>query len=96
MKKFLTLLLVAAATALLLMNRNPAADEEEHDRDEEPHSPRQKLNKSINSLTGIITLIIYLLISFVTGAWYITWLIFPIAGALNQLINACMDLKEAK
>ena len=38
----------------------------------------------------------FFVISIITGAWYITWLIFPLAGAVKGLVNAILDLKEAK
>ena len=42
-----------------------------------------------------VTLAVFLVLSFVTGAWHITWLIWPILGAVKGIIHACMDLKEA-
>lgn len=56
---------------------------------------RNELNKAIDSLLGIMSLLIYLGISFATNAWWITWLVFPIMGSVNGLIKACIDLKEA-
>lgn len=88
-----TLLLVAAATAVILMNKAPSQDEDPSQ--EEVSSPRQALHESVKSLMGILTLVIYLGISFATGAWYITWLIFPLSGAVKGLIKAILDLKEA-
>lgn len=38
---------------------------------------------------------IYFLVSFLTRAWFITWLIFPITAAVRQLVQAIFDLKEA-
>lgn len=81
----LTLLLVAAATAVLLMNRNCA--------EETDPSPAPKRKE--HPLMGLITLAIYLLLSFLTAAWYITWLVFPIMGAVGGLLRAISDLKEA-
>lgn len=80
------LLLVAAATAVLITNRN--ASEEENGEQE----PKEK---KAPSLMGLLTLGLYLLISFMTGAWYITWLVFPIMGAVRGLVGAINDLKEA-
>ena len=88
---FLMFLLIAAATFLLIMNgedKKEAPTEERAIAMRNPESP-------IKRMIGIITLIIYLIISFSTGAWFITWLIFPIATCVKQLIRACMDLKEA-
>ena len=52
------------------------------------------MKKSINSLISTIGLVLYFIVSFSSGAWHITWLIFPIIGAVNGLVNACLDLKE--
>lgn len=54
-----------------------------------------KLRKSIGSTIGAIGLVLYFIISFATNAWYITWLIFPITGAVKGLANAILDYKEA-
>ena len=53
-------------------------------------------HNAIEKIISTVGLCFYFLISFATGAWYITWLIFPIMAAVKQLINACMDLKEGK
>lgn len=89
----LTLVIVAIATALLLLRKkNESKASEEIKPDSAPENP---LRKSIDSLVGAITLAVYLIVSFATGAWYITWLIFPISGCVKGLINAILDLKEA-
>ena len=54
------------------------------------------LVKTIDSVWGILTLVIYLGISFYSGAWYITWLLFPIMALLQKLIHAIGELKGAK
>lgn len=88
--------IVAVATVVLLQNKTPDEEsKEEVPHSPKPDSPRQQLNKSIDSLVGILTLILYLAVSFFTGAWYITWLIFPLSGAVRGLIKAILDLKEA-
>ena len=92
----LMFLLIAAATVLMVLSD----DGKEKSNDDcgcgTSKAKRDPVRRAIGKIITIVTLCVYLLISFATGAWYITWLIFPIAGALNQLINACMDLKEAK
>ena len=57
-------------------------------------TPEKELRKSVGSLIGAIGLVVYLIVSFLTGGWYITWLIFPILGAVRGLVFAIMDLKE--
>lgn len=67
----------------------------EDDRPEEA-TPGQKLRSAISSVSGILVVIVYLLISFYTHAWGITWVIFPIYVCLSGLIGAIIDYKEAK
>ena len=89
-----TLSIVAVVTVAIIQNQEPD-DEEDIHQSQKTDSPRGELHKSIRSLIGIITLIVYLAVSFLTGAWYITWLIFPLSGAVKGLVRAILDLKEA-
>lgn len=90
----LTIILVASATVLRLTMKHPARPREITVRDV-PQSPRQKLTDSIGSLIWTIGLVTYFIISFATGAWAITWVMFPLIGAVQGLVKAIMDLKEA-
>lgn len=88
-----TLSIVAVATVAIIQNQEPG--HEDFSPAKEADSPRKKLNDSISALAGIATLIVYLGVSLMSGAWYITWLIFPLGGAVKGLIKAILDLKEA-
>ncbi len=91
-------ILIAGATALLIMNRDEKEDREnthsasQKNRYAEPH---QELKKSIGNMIWAIGLALYFLISFMTQAWAITWIIFPLIAAVNGLVRAILDLKEA-
>ena len=56
----------------------------------------RKKGISLGSAVWLAGTVIYFVISFFTNAWFITWLIFPLCGAVHGLIRACFDLKEAK
>lgn len=87
-----TIGVVAIATVLLILGKKkgePAPKSSEHDA-----HPESELTKSINSLIWAIGLAIYFIISFATQAWFITWVIFPMIGAVQGIVKACMDLKE--
>lgn len=84
----LLLVFVAVATAL---RSYCGKDESEDTRDR--HCTRRK---GEYGLLWLIATIIYLSLSFSTHAWYITWIIFPIFAAIQGIIHACKDLKEAK
>lgn len=93
----LMLVLIAAATALMVMNG---------DKDEQPAASTvntsgrsesaRSLIKTIKKFNTLISITVFLVLSFVTGAWYITWMVFPLFSCINGLIAACIDLKEAK
>lgn len=90
-----TLMIVAAATVIMIIYSKKNANEapaNPHPRQED--SPNSELKKSIRKLVFAVGLAVYLLVNFATGAWFITWLIFPITAAINGIINACIDLKE--
>lgn len=87
-----TLTLVAVATVLIILG----AKKETENADVEPGTPQSALAKSINGLIWAIGLAIYFIVSFLTGAWYITWVIFPIIAAVQGLVKAILDLKEGK
>ena len=76
----------------------PTHLEEDHTEEEpsEEVTPGQKLRNAVSSVSGILVVIVYLLISFYTHAWGITWVIFPIYACLSGLISAIIDYKEAK
>lgn len=61
----------------------------------EPMSKEAKKRSIIrkNTMSALWTLVVavYLLVSFLTGAWHITWIIFLIAGAASKLIEAIFD-----
>lgn len=87
-----TLAIAAVATVLLFLSGGINAPAPKKNVKSDAHN---ELNKAIDSLLGILSLIVYLGISFATKAWWITWLVFPILGAVKGLIKACIDLKEA-
>lgn len=94
----LTLLLVAAATALLVMNGKDHRIEEYTPRGTatDPQiTMQEKARESIHTLIWCIGLAVYLIMSFATGAWYITWVMFPLIGCVQGLVDAITDLKEA-
>lgn len=88
------LLMVALATALIIMSAKKEPDVEKPAA--APLTPQEKMRKTIKTAINVIGLVVYLFLSIATEAWYITWLVFPIVAALWQIIDAVLDLKEAK
>ena len=90
----LLLVMIAVATGLLIWVDEDKKQQKADSFDENLTAPQRELRKSIASLISAVTLVLYLAVSFLTGAWYITWVIFPLAGAVKGLIRAILDLKE--
>lgn len=49
---------------------------------------------AVNGAVWALTLTAYFVTSFLTGAWYITWLIFIIGGAVSGIVKAVFDLRK--
>ena len=52
--------------------------------------------KSIEGVIGAICTVIYLIVSFASMAWHITWIIFVINGLICQIIRLFFMLKEGE
>lgn len=94
-----TLMLVAAATYLIILSgkgKNGDHQPYELDQDAPESHASHELRESIGSVIWAVGLAVYLILSFITGGWFITWVIFPLIGCVQGLINAIMDLKGAK
>jgi len=87
--------LIAAATGLLVYNNmtkpryrkesdTMVEDFREWQSDEKD---RKQLRKAISSALWTIIVAVYFIVSFMTGAWWITWIIFIIGGAIESIMN---------
>ena len=88
-----TISIVAVATVAIIV----AGGKEKSVKNdpEAPRTPAQEMRHAVHNVIRTVGLVIYLILSFITGAWHITWLVFPIEAAVWGLVKACMDLKEA-
>ena len=84
--------LIAVATGLLVYNGIYYKKESK----EEQLTKQGTLIKQVTSIVSIIGLIIYLIVSFTTYAWHITWIIFIIVGLINKIIELLFNLKDNK
>lgn len=81
---------VAVATALMVF---AGSREKEAQAEFPPKAPRSPARRAAGTIIWTAAAVLYLILSFGLNAWYITWLIFPIAGCVQGLVGACMDLK---
>ena len=57
--------------------------------DQQQHKKMEQI-KAYQSAMWLIIVALYFVISFTTHAWYITWLIFLVGAALQQLLKAAL------
>lgn len=49
--------------------------------------------KSIGNIVSIGIVILYFIISFITNAWHVTWILFIVGGLLEEIIKLIYSLK---
>ena len=86
-----TIVIAAVATVLIILSSDNKRERERKPDREEPRHPAYKI---IDTILTIVMFVLYFGISFQTGAWHITWLIFPIFACIDGIVKAIFDLKE--
>lgn len=99
------LVIVAIATALIIYNNmskprytkiDDTIVEEFKEFKEWKENRGNKGLAAIFSAIWSLTLAVYFILSFLTGAWHITWVVFLISSAVTSIIKAVYDLKGDK
>lgn len=97
----LMFLFIAAGTGLLIYNgmtkprfRREDTMVEEFKQWQTGNREEMTLRKAIGSALWTITVVIYIIVSFTTGYWHMTWLIFLVAVAVQAIINAAFAFKK--
>ncbi|MCI8568195.1 MAG: helix-turn-helix transcriptional regulator [Bacilli bacterium] len=83
------ILICGIATCIIVYNSMVYQNEKKVKMEEVP-----KLQKQINTIIATIILIIYLTISFTTGAWYITWLLWIVYGLIEEIVKLLFILRS--
>ncbi len=95
-------LLIAGATGLLIYNNMTKPQYLKQDDTlvedfkewQSGTSKNRRVRKSIEGAMWAIITALYLLISFATGAWHITWIMFIVGAAIEKVIRAYFEYKE--
>lgn len=98
----LMFVMIAAATGLLIYHhaskpkKKPEPDTvvQSFKTWQNRNSSRNQLLKAIRSAYWPLVMALYFLLSFGTGKWYITWIIFLIAPAVDSVIKAFLTLND--
>ena len=63
---------------------------------EEADTPEKKHQKSILYITEAIFFVTYIILSFTTMAWHITWVLWIVYAIVEMIIKLVFDLKKEK
>lgn len=96
------LILVGAATCILIYHfiSTPKYIKKEETLVEDfkewknAKNKNKEIRSAISSILWTLTVIIYLLISFIWSIWPISWIIFLVAALLEGIVNLIFKLKE--
>ena len=83
-------ILIAIGTGLIVYNGIYYKKESK----DEPSTKQKTLLKQVNNIVDTIGLIVYLLVSFLTNAWHLTWIIFIIVGLVNEIVKLIFNIKN--
>jgi len=97
-------LMIAGATGLLIYNsmtktrhyRNSDTMVEEFREWQSDDRDRKSMRKAISSALWSIIVALYFIISFMTFAWHITWIIFIIGAVVESLINIIFAARKGR
>lgn len=84
--------IIAIATMLIVF----AALSKPKEKNFKAQTKENRLFKQITSILSGIILAIYMIISFATGAWHITWILWVIYGILCEIIKLIFSLKGSE
>ena len=98
----LMFIFIAAATGLIIYTNmtNPKYKKQDDTIVEDfkewqsTKSRNYRAYKAAKSAISAITVAVYLLVSFMTLQWWITWIIFLIGGAIEKAVKAYFEIKE--
>ncbi len=83
-------IMIAAATAMIVFG---AVSKPKFDKEVGEDTPQNNLYKKICSIMSGVILVIYLLVSFLTGAWYITWVLWIVYAIACEIVKLIFSLK---
>ena len=63
-------------------------------KEEKKVKKENKVIKQVCEIIDILGIIIYLVVSFLTGAWHITWIIFLMIGLIEAIVKLIFNIKE--
>ena len=90
------LLLIACAYATARIIKGCMSMPKEESKVKKVINEKKEILKSIKCIIWCLITAIYIILSFATMAWYITWVLFIIGAAITEIVKLCFLLKEVE
>ncbi len=91
-----TIIIIYSAIAYRKNSNNSNKEQKGESKEQKIESKEKKISGSINGILALVTLAAYLLISFMTGAWYITWMMWIIFAILTRIVALIFLIRAGK
>lgn len=91
--------IIAIATGIIIYSAIVyGKDKEEEKKKTKQEKKKDVVAKQLADIIGLVGIIVYLLVSFLTGAWHLTWIIFIAIGLVNAIVKLIcgLTIKEEK
>lgn len=89
-----TVMIVYASQLTPRYKRTEDSMVEEYKEWKDGSSRYKEVRRAVSSIIWTVTVILYFLISFNTMAWYITWVIFLIAGCVESIVSLIFSMRK--
>ena len=86
--------IIAIATTIIVYSSITYSKKKQETAIKEGKNTKDESIKLVTDIIGIIGLVAYFIISFATGAWYITWVIFLIIGLCDTIAKLVYSMKN--
>ena len=85
--------IIAVATGIIIYSGIVYGKDKEEAKKSKEEKKKDSVVKQLADIVGLVGVIVYLLVSFLTGAWHLTWIIFIAIGLVNAIIKLICGLK---
>ena len=87
-------IIIAIATGMIIYSSIIYGKNESEVKEKE--KKKNEVSKAVTDIIDLIGVVVYFLVSFSTGAWHITWIIFLIIGVCNSIVRLIFGLKKCE
>ena len=88
--------MIAVATGLIIYSGIVYGKDKCCEAKTKEEKKKEDVSKQLTDIVGLIGVIVYLLVSFLTGAWHITWIIFIAVALVNAIVKLIYGMKSNK